>query len=55
MMQQSLKHTMYIVNCKRQYLSNFISGHYIGQKLRENGFDPKGKGSSSTLDDLVRI
>lgn len=30
-------------------------GDYIGQKLRENGFDPKGKGSTSMLDDLVGI
>ncbi|XP_058247405.1 uncharacterized protein C2orf80-like isoform X2 [Hemibagrus wyckioides] len=30
-----------------------LLGHYIGQKLRENGFDPKGMGSSSTLDDLA--
>ncbi|XP_026768447.3 uncharacterized protein C2orf80 [Pangasianodon hypophthalmus] len=30
-----------------------LLGHYIGQKLRENGFDPKGKGSSSMLDDLA--
>ncbi|XP_071001460.1 uncharacterized protein C2orf80 isoform X2 [Oncorhynchus clarkii lewisi] len=28
-------------------------GDYIGQKLRENGFDPKGKGSTSMLDDLA--
>ncbi|KAK2850042.1 hypothetical protein Q7C36_008825 [Tachysurus vachellii] len=30
-----------------------LLGRYIGQKLRENGFDPKGKGFSSTLDDLA--
>ncbi|KAM9487205.1 uncharacterized protein C2orf80 [Clarias gariepinus] len=30
-----------------------LLGHYIGQKLRENGFDPKGKLSSSMLDDLA--
>lgn len=57
-MQQSLNHTMYIainVTFEKDYLSHFMSGHYIGQKLRENGFDPKGKGSSSKLDDQVRI
>ncbi|XP_053482915.1 uncharacterized protein C2orf80 [Ictalurus furcatus] len=32
-----------------------MSGHYIGQKLRENDFDPKGKGSSSMLDDLAHF
>uniref|UniRef100_A0A3B4E2C7 Uncharacterized protein n=1 Tax=Pygocentrus nattereri TaxID=42514 RepID=A0A3B4E2C7_PYGNA len=31
----------------------FLSGEYIGQKLKENGFDPKGRGTSM-LDDLVR-
>lgn len=31
------------------------SGDYIGQKLRENAFDPKGKGTSTVLDDLVKI
>ena len=31
----------------------FNSGDYIGQKLWENGFDPKGKGTSTMLDDLV--
>lgn len=30
------------------------SGDYIGQKLRENAFDPKGKGTSTVLDDLVK-
>uniref|UniRef100_A0AAY4BLQ1 Uncharacterized protein n=1 Tax=Denticeps clupeoides TaxID=299321 RepID=A0AAY4BLQ1_9TELE len=30
-------------------------GDYVGQKLRENGFDPKGKREPSTLDDLVSI
>ncbi|KAG5283551.1 hypothetical protein AALO_G00043310 [Alosa alosa] len=30
-----------------------LLGDYIGQKLRENGFDPKGKGASSMLDDLA--
>ncbi|XP_026865382.2 uncharacterized protein C2orf80, partial [Electrophorus electricus] len=33
--------------------SYFLSGEYIGQKLRENGFDPKGKGTFSLLDDLA--
>uniref|UniRef100_A0A8C1GVA6 Uncharacterized protein n=1 Tax=Cyprinus carpio TaxID=7962 RepID=A0A8C1GVA6_CYPCA len=27
----------------------------IGQRLRETGFDPKGKSTSTMLDDLVRI
>ncbi|XP_034021116.1 uncharacterized protein C2orf80-like [Thalassophryne amazonica] len=30
-----------------------LLGDYIGQKLRENSFDPKGTESSTTLDDLV--
>uniref|UniRef100_A0A4W4EJF6 Uncharacterized protein n=1 Tax=Electrophorus electricus TaxID=8005 RepID=A0A4W4EJF6_ELEEL len=30
-----------------------LLGEYIGQKLRENGFDPKGKGTFSLLDDLA--
>ncbi|XP_029557757.1 uncharacterized protein C2orf80-like isoform X2 [Salmo trutta] len=30
-----------------------LLGDYIGQKLRENGFDPKGKGSTTMLDDLA--
>ncbi|XP_074513668.1 uncharacterized protein C2orf80 [Sebastes fasciatus] len=30
-----------------------LIGDYIGQKLRENSFDPKGKGSSTMLDDLA--
>ncbi|TSM68912.1 Shugoshin 2 [Bagarius yarrelli] len=30
-------------------------GCYIGQKLRENDFDPKGKSSTSALDDLSNI
>ncbi|XP_076841535.1 uncharacterized protein C2orf80 [Brachyhypopomus gauderio] len=30
-----------------------LLGDYIGQKLRENGFDPKGKGTFSLLDDLA--
>lgn len=38
-------------------LINFVpylnSGDYIGQKLRENSFDPKGKGTNTMLDDLV--
>lgn len=34
-------------------LSFYLSNGYIGQKLRENGFDPKGKGASTMLDDLV--
>uniref|UniRef100_A0A671PDI8 Uncharacterized protein n=1 Tax=Sinocyclocheilus anshuiensis TaxID=1608454 RepID=A0A671PDI8_9TELE len=32
-----------------------LLGEYIGQRLRENGFDPKGKSTSTMLDDLVRI
>ena len=34
--------------------SDLNSGDYIGQKLRENSFDPKGKGTSTMLDDLVK-
>ncbi|XP_049905663.1 uncharacterized protein C2orf80-like [Epinephelus moara] len=30
-----------------------LIGNYIGQKLRENSFDPKGKGTSTMLDDLA--
>ncbi|XP_008326211.1 uncharacterized protein C2orf80 isoform X2 [Cynoglossus semilaevis] len=30
-----------------------LIGDYIGQKLRENAFDPKGKGTSTVLDDLA--
>ncbi|XP_010878308.2 uncharacterized protein C2orf80 [Esox lucius] len=30
-----------------------LLGDYIGQKLRENGFDPQGKGSTTMLDDLA--
>ncbi|KAF7709525.1 uncharacterized protein C2orf80-like [Silurus meridionalis] len=30
-----------------------LLGHYIGQKIRENDFDPTGKGSSSMLDNLA--
>ncbi|GLD56604.1 uncharacterized protein AKAME5_000892600 [Lates japonicus] len=30
-----------------------LIGDYIGQKLRENSFDPKGKGNSTMLDDLA--
>uniref|UniRef100_A0A4W6F269 Uncharacterized protein n=1 Tax=Lates calcarifer TaxID=8187 RepID=A0A4W6F269_LATCA len=30
-----------------------LIGDYIGQKLRENSFDPKGKGTSTMLDDLA--
>ncbi|KAF0026932.1 hypothetical protein F2P81_021669 [Scophthalmus maximus] len=30
-----------------------VIGDYIGQKLRENAFDPKGKGTSTVLDDLA--
>ncbi|XP_012681992.2 uncharacterized protein C2orf80 [Clupea harengus] len=30
-----------------------LLGDYIGQKLWENGFDPKGKGTSTMLDDLA--
>lgn len=29
------------------------SGEYIGQKLRERSFDPKGTGTSTMLDNLV--
>lgn len=28
--------------------------NYIGQKLREDAFDPKGKGTFTALDDLVK-
>uniref|UniRef100_A0A8P4K4V5 Uncharacterized protein n=1 Tax=Dicentrarchus labrax TaxID=13489 RepID=A0A8P4K4V5_DICLA len=31
-----------------------LIGDYIGQKLREKSFDPKGKGTSTMLDDLVK-
>ncbi|XP_042619498.1 uncharacterized protein C2orf80-like [Cyprinus carpio] len=30
-----------------------LLGEYIGQRLRENGFDPKGKSTSTMLDDLA--
>ncbi|AWP13644.1 putative gamma-crystallin M2-like [Scophthalmus maximus] len=30
-----------------------LIGDYIGQKLRENAFDPKGMGTSTVLDDLA--
>ncbi|XP_015213878.1 uncharacterized protein C2orf80 isoform X2 [Lepisosteus oculatus] len=30
-----------------------LLGDYIGQRLRENGFDPKGKRVSTVLDDLA--
>ncbi|XP_041662974.1 uncharacterized protein C2orf80-like [Cheilinus undulatus] len=30
-----------------------LIGNYIGQKLREKSFDPKGKGTSTMLDDLA--
>ncbi|XP_068429361.1 uncharacterized protein C2orf80 [Clinocottus analis] len=30
-----------------------LIGDYIGQKLREKSFDPKGKGTSTLLDDLA--
>ncbi|KAM6955142.1 uncharacterized protein C2orf80 [Lycodopsis pacificus] len=30
-----------------------LIGDYIGQKLREQSFDPKGKGTSTMLDDLA--
>nr|XP_020475685.1 uncharacterized protein C2orf80 homolog [Monopterus albus]XP_020475686.1 uncharacterized protein C2orf80 homolog [Monopterus albus] len=30
-----------------------LIGAYIGQKLRENSFDPKGKGTATLLDDLA--
>ncbi|XP_070693817.1 uncharacterized protein C2orf80 [Pempheris klunzingeri] len=32
-----------------------LIGDYIGQKLRENSFDPKGKGTSTMLDDLAHF
>ncbi|XP_067115004.1 uncharacterized protein C2orf80-like [Osmerus mordax] len=40
---------------KRQLRKDIAAllGGYIGQKLREKGFDPKGKGSSTMLDDLA--
>lgn len=36
------------------HFSNPYSDDYIGQKLREKSFDPKGKRTSSVLDDLVK-
>lgn len=36
------------------FFPNLNSGDYIGQKLREKYFDPKGKGTSTMLDDLVK-
>ncbi|XP_071339647.1 uncharacterized protein C2orf80 isoform X2 [Trachinotus anak] len=30
-----------------------LIGDYIGNKLRENSFDPKGRGTSTMLDDLA--
>ncbi|XP_050976107.1 uncharacterized protein C2orf80-like [Labeo rohita] len=30
-----------------------LLGEYIGQRLRENGFDPKGKSTSTMFDDLA--
>ncbi|XP_073701498.1 uncharacterized protein C2orf80 [Garra rufa] len=30
-----------------------LLGEYIGKRLRENGFDPKGKSTSTMLDDLA--
>jgi len=35
------------------YILISFSGEYIGQRLRENGFDPKGKSTFTMLDDLV--
>ncbi|XP_059417324.1 uncharacterized protein C2orf80-like [Carassius carassius] len=32
---------------------NPYSGEYIGQRLRENGYDPKGKSPATMLDDLA--
>lgn len=37
------------------HFSNLSSGDYIGQKLREKSFDPKGNRTSTVLDDLVKI
>lgn len=36
------------------YFSNPNSDDYIGQKLREKCFDPKGMGTCTALDDLVK-
>ncbi|XP_066543771.1 uncharacterized protein C2orf80 isoform X2 [Amia ocellicauda] len=41
---------------ERRHLTKDIEallGDYIGQRLRENGFDPKGKKGSTLLDDLA--
>lgn len=40
-----------MILCFSALLTN--SGEYIGQKLREKSFDPKGMGTSTVLDDLV--
>uniref|UniRef100_A0A673HSB2 Uncharacterized protein n=1 Tax=Sinocyclocheilus rhinocerous TaxID=307959 RepID=A0A673HSB2_9TELE len=37
----------------KRFFKNLFSGEYIGQRLRENGFDPKGKSTSTMLDDLA--
>ncbi|KAM4560793.1 uncharacterized protein c9h2orf80 [Fundulus diaphanus] len=34
-------------------LSSSLRGNYIGQKIREESFDPTGRGSSTMLDDLA--
>lgn len=34
-------------------LLNSFSGEYIGRRFREDSFDPKGKSTSTMLDDLV--
>ncbi|KAM9802656.1 uncharacterized protein C2orf80-like isoform X1 [Syngnathus typhle] len=31
----------------------FLLGEYVGQKIRENSFDPRGKGAFTVLDDLA--
>uniref|UniRef100_A0A672QG95 Uncharacterized protein n=1 Tax=Sinocyclocheilus grahami TaxID=75366 RepID=A0A672QG95_SINGR len=36
-----------------EFFKNLFSGEYIGQRLRKNGFDPKGKSTSTMLDDLA--
>lgn len=49
--QDKCDHKLFI--SKDTLSKNLFSGEYIGQRLRENGFDPKGKSTSTMLDDLV--
>lgn len=53
--QRQLKSSTFKMLSDSFMFSDLNSGDYIGQKLRENSFDPKGKGSSTMLDDLVKI